>query len=203
MKHLLLAAMISFSAVCVNAAPVSAPKPETLKSNMKMTAAMQPKKEAKTVEFLSYAQFTTGPVKVQPKLKFAGKKAVIYFFEMDNALAFAYEENKNFDKIEVKLSAKDEDLFNGDPHHIVPVYANITVYKNNKITEKGSLEVFSVELHEIWSANRPVEINRGGTSFNGDPHADMEYAPAKTSKKNSGANFDEYHQLVADEETPL
>ncbi len=173
MKHLLLAAMISFSAVCVNAAPVSAPKPETLKSNMKMTAAMQPKQKAKTVEFLSYSQFTTGNIKVEPKLKYVSKKvpAAVYFFEMDNALAFAYEENKNFDKIEVKLSAKDEDLYNRDPHHVVPVYANITVYKNNKIAEKGSLEVFSVELHEIWSANRPVEINRGGSSFNGDPHA--------------------------------
>lgn len=187
--------MISFSAVCVNAAPVSAPKPETLKSNMKMTAAMQPKKEAKTVEFLSYSQFTTGNIKVEPKLKYVSKKvsAAVYFFEMDNALAFAYEENKNFDKIEVKLSAKDEDLYNRDPHHLVPVYANIVFYKNNKAIEKGALAVFSVELHEIWGANRPVEINRGGTSFNGDPHADMEYAPAKTSKKNSDANFDRYH----------
>lgn len=195
MKHLLLAAMISFSAVCVNAAPVSAPKPETLKSNMKMTAAMQPKKEAKTVEFLSYAQFTTGNIKVEPKLKYVSKKvsAEVYFFEMDNALAFAYEKNKNFDKIEVKLSAKDEDLYDSDPHHLVPVYANIVFYKNNKAIEKGALAVFSVELHEIWGANRPVEINRGGTSFNGDPHADMEYAPAKTSKKNSDANFDRYH----------
>ncbi len=193
MKHLLLAAMISFSAVCVNAAPVSAPKPETLKLNMKMTSAMQPKKEAKTVEFLSYAQFTTAPVKVQPKLKFEGKKAVVYFFEMDNAIAFAYEENKKFDKIEVKLSAKDEDLYNSDPHHIVPVYADISIYKKDKIVEKGSLEIFSVELFEIWSANRPVEINRGGSSFNGDPHAEQEYAPAKTNKNNSETNFDRYH----------
>lgn len=203
MKYLLLAVMISFSAVCINAAPVPAPKPETLKLNMKMNAAMQPKKEAKTVEFLSYAQFTAGPIKVQPKLKFAGKKATVYFFEMDNALAFAYEQSRNFDKIEVKLSAKDEDLFKSDPHHLVPVYADISVYKNNKIVEKGTLEIFSVELWEIWSANRPVEINRGGTSFNGDPHAVHEYTPSKENKNNSDASLDRYHQDVDDYPTPL
>lgn len=202
MKHLLLAVLISFSAVCVNAAAVSAPKPETLKLNMKMNAAMQPKKNAKTLEFVGYSQFTVGQIKVQPKLKFAGKKATVYFFEMDNALAFAYEQNSNFDKVEVKLSAKDEDLFNSDPHHIVPVYANISVYKKNKIAEKGVLEVFSVELHEIWDVNRPVKINRGENSFNGDPHAEYKHTPAKAAKKNSAENFDEYHQLY-DEEVPL
>ncbi|MGN0022956.1 MAG: hypothetical protein ACI352_02895 [Elusimicrobiaceae bacterium] len=196
MKHLLLAVLISF--VCANAYAASAPKPETLKLNMKMTAATQPKQKAKTVEFLSYAQFTTGPIKVQPKLKFAGKKAVVHFFKMDDALAFAYEENSKFDKIEVKLSAKDEDLFNGDPHHVVPVYADITVYKNNKIAEKGSLEVFSVELYEIWSANRPVEINRGGSSFRGDPHDPENYAPVENNKKNDKSNPDPYHPTFFD-----
>lgn len=194
MKPLLLAVLISFSAVCLNAAASSAPKPEDLKLNMNMNAAMQPKQKAKTVEFLGYSQFTTGNIKVEPKLKYVSKKvpAAVYFFEMDNALAFAYEKSNSFDKVEVKLLAKDEDLYNRDPHHVVPVYANLVFYKNNKAIEKGALAVFSVELHEIWSANRPVEIYYDGESFNGDPHQRYteENGPAKSGSRSRAISSD-------------
>lgn len=200
MKAIILTVLVSFTALCANAADLS-----ELKQTMKMNAAISSRAQAKAaadskvVEFIGYSEFTKGSIKVEPQLKYAGKNIEVFFFMIDDALAYAYDKNKKYDKVEVKLVVDDKDITSPDPHHLVPVYAKITASKKGKLVEEGLKEVFSVELLEIWDVNRPVTPRYAAPTKTGDPHYNefVEDKPAASTNKSEEKIIfeDRYHRF--------
>lgn len=118
--------------------------------------------------------YTTDRVELKTQA-FNGKIAKVNFL---SSPAFFYQYNDTFDNVEVTLSAEKKDLYARDPHHSVPVYANITVFKGDKVLEKGKVVLFTVERHQIDELSRAKEEPRYElNNVNGDPHANESYEP--------------------------
>lgn len=200
MKTIILTVLVSFTALCANAMDLT-----ELKQNMKMNAVISSRAVAKStadskvVEFIGYSEFTKGSIEVKPQLKYAGKNIEVFFFMIDDALAYAYDKSKKYDKVEVKLVVDDKDITVSDPHHLVPVYAKITASKKGKTVEEGLKEVFSVELWEIWDVNRPVTPKYTTPTRTGDPHYNefVEEKTAPSTKKSEEKIIfeDRYHRF--------
>ncbi len=171
MKAIILTVLVSFAALYANAMDLT-----ELKQNMKMNAAISSRAvaqfnaDSKIVEFIGYGEFTKAAIEIKPGLKYAGENIEVFFILIDDALAYAYDKSEKYDKVEVSLIAKDEDLAEPDPHHLVPVYAKITASKEDKTVEEGLMEVFRVELWEIWNANTPTRLKKAPPLKGKNPH---------------------------------
>lgn len=170
-------------------------KADLLKNIDKMT--MNLVKEKLSVKPIDYSNFTAGDIKIKNPL-YEGKIVKVNFIKNIKLygeketykLAYYHSNTKDFDYVDVALSADEKDLANQDPHHLVPVYAYIKIVKGKEVLETGKVNVFDVELFEIWGAERAKtqdDRRYENNYINGDPHANENYTSAAEAAARVGA----------------
>lgn len=133
-------------------------------------------KQGVNIKDIDYSKFSTGNLPSSQKV-FRGKFATVSLLTENNIATYLYLNRESYDNVEVTLSAEEGDIYDRDPHYPMPISANIKVMKGEEVLEEGKVSLFTIELYEIWGAERAnlQEDKPEATYTNGDPHANGIY----------------------------